>query len=105
MRWRRDDGYIWEEQRARRGVDDVARNPAARHDPLERVAAGTLYVVLSVVLFVAWLWVGVGMLLLLALPTAVAGLVALAVGWPRLRRDLAEERARRTPSPPRPTGR
>jgi hypothetical protein len=89
----------------------VNLNPVARHDPAERVAAGAVYLVLSAVLFVVWLRLEVMVLLLLALSTVVAGLVSLAVGWPRLRRELAEERAHRghgahdAPSPPRPTGR
>jgi hypothetical protein len=91
--------------------DDVNRRPAARHDPVERVAAGTVYVVLSAVLFVLWLWTDLTMLAYLALPTIVAGLVSLVVGWPQLRRELAQERARRghgshgSSSPPRPTSR
>jgi hypothetical protein len=87
-------------------VDDVARKPTAGRDPVERVAAGTVYLVLSLGLFVLWLWIGLAALLLLALPTAVAGLVSLSVGWPRLRRELTEERQRRSrdaPSPPRPS--
>jgi len=54
--------------------------------PLEYVAAGTLYLVLSSVLFLLWLSVDVVLVLVLSLSTVVAGLVDLSVGWPRLRR-------------------
>jgi hypothetical protein len=95
-----------EEECAPTRSDDVDRRPPARYDPVERVAAGTVYVVLSGLLFLLWLWTDVTMLGFMALPTLVAGLVSLAVGWPQLRRKLARERHRGghdSPSPPRPT--
>jgi hypothetical protein len=58
------------------------------------VAAGATYLVLSGVLF--WLWLAVDWLIVLfiSVPTFVASMVLLRVGWPRLRRERAERRAR-----------
>lgn len=61
------------------------RTPMSR--PAQYVAAGVVYLLLSAVLFLMWLAVDHVLLLLLALSTVVAGLVELAVGWPRLRRN------------------
>jgi hypothetical protein len=62
--------------------------PLSSRRPAQYVAAGVVYLLLSVVLFVIWLTVDDVLLLLLALSTVVAGLVDLSVGWPRLRRTL-----------------
>ena len=59
---------------------------APRRRPLAYVAAGSLYLLLSSILFLVWLSVDHVLVLLLALSTVVAGIVDLSVGWPRLRR-------------------
>jgi hypothetical protein len=56
--------------------------------PAQYVAAGVVYLLLSAILFLSWLSVDLVLLLFLALSTVVAGLVDLAVGWPRFRRRL-----------------
>jgi hypothetical protein len=55
----------------------------------EYVGAGIIYLLLSAVLFLFWLSVDHVLVLFMALSTVVAGLVDLAVGWPRFRRGLA----------------
>lgn len=62
--------------------------------PGRYVAAGVTYLLLSGVLFVLWIKMDLLVLVLLGVPTSVAGLVLLAVGWPRLRRRRRERRVR-----------
>lgn len=57
---------------------------APRRRPLAYVAAGSLYLLLSSILFLVWLSVDHVLVLLLSLSTVVAGIVDLSVGWPRL---------------------
>ena len=63
----------------------MPRTGAPDRRPLAYVAAGSIYLLLSALLFLVWLSVDHVLLLLLSLSTVVAGLVDLSVGWPRLR--------------------
>jgi hypothetical protein len=63
----------------------MAETGAPRRRPLAYVAAGSLYLLLSSILFLVWLSVDDVLVLVLSLSTVVAGLVDLSVGWPRLR--------------------
>jgi hypothetical protein len=62
-----------------------------QRQPLAYVAAGSIYLLLASILFLTWLSVDHVLVLLLSLSTAVAGLVDLSVGWPRLRRGRDRE--------------
>jgi hypothetical protein len=53
------------------------------------VASGALDLVLAALLYAAWLALDHIVLLIVATSTLVAGLVSLAVGFPRLRRERA----------------
>jgi hypothetical protein len=66
----------------------VIRDKSGRR-AAQYVAAGSIYLLLSAALFLVWLSVDHVLLLFLALSTAIAGLVDLAVGWPRFQRELA----------------
>lgn len=57
------------------------------------VGAGTVYLVLSGVFYLLWLSVNWYVVLFLSLPTCVAGVVLLSVGWPRWQRERAQRRA------------
>jgi Flp pilus assembly protein TadB len=74
----------------------VSQDPAESRRPAQYVAAGALYLVLSGVLYLLWLTVEWYVVLFLSLPTCVAGLVLISVGWPRWRRERARRTAQRT---------
>lgn len=74
----------------------MSQDPAEARRPVQYLAAGALYLVLSGVLFLLWLTVEWYVVLFLSLSTCVAGLVLISVGWPRWRRERAEQEARRT---------
>jgi hypothetical protein len=69
----------------------VDQNTSGRR-PAQYVAAGVVYLLLSAVLFLLWMSVTDVVLLFLALSTVVAGLVDLAVGWPRVHRGPTTRR-------------
>jgi hypothetical protein len=56
---------------------------------VQLVASGALDLVLAALLYAVWLAVDEIVVLVVAMSTLVAGLVSLAVGVPRLRRDRA----------------
>ena len=53
----------------------------------EYLAAGVVYLVLGAVFFLLWLSLDWYVVLFLSLPSCVAGLVLLSVGWPRWKRE------------------
>jgi hypothetical protein len=59
----------------------------------EYVGAGAVYLALSALFFLIWLDVNWNVVLFLSLPTCVAGLVLLGVGWPRWQRERSPRAA------------
>ena len=71
----------------------MRRDPQQPNRGAEYVGAGAVYLALSGAFFLVWLQVGWYVVLLLSVPTCVAGLVLLGVGWPRWQRERARRSA------------
>ena len=71
----------------------MPQDPQQLHRGAQYVGAGAVYLTLSGVFFLVWLQVNWYIVLFLSVPTCVAGLVLLCVGWPRFQRERARRAA------------